>query len=249
MLHRLAAVLIILFWLAMTALLVRDELHPDDSRVRAVPLQHVLKLLYLHEQPSDLRIYADMQLLGYLHLRPRIDPETTLRQLEFNGTFQIRLGPSARQRFSWDGLLQLDQTYAFRQLDFGLTVHNPFPTRAEVAIRPDTQRAHVTLKERDQIFDERDYSLDEMGLRQLLEQLGADPAMFSAVISSQAAPRLEWRARRSSLQVQNQRVDTYLVVCEQGGQTLAEIHLSQLGHVLHARTLLGYTFVPDDVAP
>ena len=249
MLHRLAAVIIIFFWLAMTALLVRDELHPNDSRVRAVPLSHVFKTLFLHEQPSDLRIYADTSLLGYLHLRPRIAPETAARLLEFNGTLQIRLGPSARQRLSWDGLLALDRSYTFRELDFGLTVHHPSPTRAEVAIRAATGRAEVTLKDADRVLDQRSYALDQTGLRQLLQELGAEPAMWTGLINSGSAPQIEYRARRSSLQVQNQRVETYLIVCEQGGQTLAEIHLSQLGHVLHARTLLGYTFVPDDVAP
>src|SRR5687768_11771279 len=159
MLHRLAVVIIIFFWLAMTALLVRDELHPDNSRVRAVPLSHVFKTLFLHEQPSDLRIYADTSLLGYLHLRPRIDPDTAARLLEANGTLQIRLGPSARQRLSWDGLLQLDRSYTFRQLHFGLTVHHPSPTRAEVAIDAATGRAEVTLKDADRVLDQRSYAL------------------------------------------------------------------------------------------
>src|SRR5262245_7266621 len=58
MIYRTAAALIVVFWLVMTTLLIRNEVNPEDSRLREVPVTHVLKLLYLHEQPSHLRIYA-----------------------------------------------------------------------------------------------------------------------------------------------------------------------------------------------
>jgi hypothetical protein len=40
-----------------------------------------------------------------------------------------------------------------------------------------------------------------------------------------------------------------MVTVEQSGQTLLEFHLSQLGQILHVRTLIGYTLAPDDMFP
>ena len=70
MIYRTVAALIVFFWILMTTLLIRNEVNPEDSRVREVPLTHVLKLLYLHEQASDLRIYAGGTAIGHLRVHP-----------------------------------------------------------------------------------------------------------------------------------------------------------------------------------
>ena len=36
---------------------------------------------------------------------------------------------------------------------------------------------------------------------------------------------------------------------EQSGQTLLEFDVSQLGQILRAKTLIGYSLAPDDVVP
>ena len=44
-------------------------------------------------------------------------------------------------------------------------------------------------------------------------------------------------------------MQTYLVTVQQNGQVLLEFHVDQLGKILHAKTLIGYTLTPDDVIP
>lgn len=247
MAQRFFAFSIVAFWLGMTTLLVRNELNPGGSRVREVPLHHVLKLLYLHDEPTALRIFSDGRMLGTVHLDPRI--EGTRRLLDFNGTVQIQLTPEVRQRLSADGRLELDDTFSFHRVNFGVSLHDDDFTRAEVEIPAQTGRARTTIKQRNVVLSTHEFSLDESGARQLIRQVGADPALLSAIAAPRTTSSWHVRARQSSFAIKDERVDTYLVTIEQSGQTLAEIHVDQLGSVLHAKTLLGYTFVPDDVAP
>jgi hypothetical protein len=249
MLHRVAMLLIIIFWLTMTGLLVRNELAPDGSGIREVPMSHVVKLFYQHEQPSDLRIFSGSLVVGDVHLQPREDKATHLRLLDFAGRLQVRLGPDSLRRFSCDGLLQMDSASSIRHLAFGITLHDTVPTRTEVEVNPETNVAHVTLRMRTDVISEGDYTLDEVGARQLLEQMGIEPSLLGALHGPSPGLSLQYRARASSLKIKDERVDTYLASIEQAGQTLAEIHISQLGQVLKVTTLPGYTLVPDGVNP
>ena len=247
MLHRLATICIIAFWLTMTGLLVRNEIRPAGSLLREVPIHHILKLLFLHSQRSELKIYSDSTLIGYMRMEPHVDPATDERTLEFNGAAQLRTAAAQRQRLQWDGSLSLDRAFTFRQLRFGLTMNDPAPMR--VTIDTDRERAHVTLKSNSEVLTEHDFTLDEAGARELLAQLGLDPAMLTAFAGSKSELKPVFRARQSSLSIRGERVDTYLVTFEQSGQTVGEIHLSQLGQVLHVKTPLGYTLAPEDIAP
>jgi hypothetical protein len=66
---------------------------------------------------------------------------------------------------------------------------------------------------------------------------------------AQAAAEYTAKARLSSLSVHGGQMDTYLVTVESNGQTLLECHVDQLGRIVHASTLLGYTFAPEDITP
>jgi len=60
---------------------------------------------------------------------------------------------------------------------------------------------------------------------------------------------VEIKARQSTLAVPGGRMDTYLVTMETNGQTLLECHVDQLGRIVQASTLLGYTLSPDSTTP
>ena len=247
MFHRAATLLIILFWLTMTGLLVRNELTPEGSRMREVPVGHVLKLLFLHSQPSNVHISTETAPVGHLHLLPRIDETTALRVLDFSGSVQLRAGTPVRQRLEWDGLLYLDRTLGFRQLAFRFKLGEPTPLHGTIEV--DAERAHVALRTNAMTLSERDYTLDEKGARELLGELGVDPAMLAALRGAKSELQPALHARQSSLLLHGERVETYLLALEQSGQTLAEFHLSQLGQLLHARTAFGYTLAVDDFTP
>ena len=95
----------------------------------------------------------------------------------------------------------------------------------------------------------QDFTLDEHGARAVLEHAGIDPSLLPISWKSQASAVYTSKARLSSLPVHGGQMDTYLVTVESNGQTLLECHVDQLGRVVHASTLLGYTLAPEDITP
>ena len=249
MLYRTFAALIVAFWMVMTVLLIRNEVNPDDSRVREIPVAHVMKILFSHQQRSSLRIYSSGVPLGHFMFEPKLDNKTGVRTLDFTGTMQMSTEAQPRQRVSWDGLIWMNEAFEIQQSEFRFTV-DPSILRIEVKTRADTQAAHLTIRQGERTVSELDLSLNEAGLESLAKKYGAD-AQVSALLqqapTAQTAPVV--RARVSSLRLRGERTETFLVTIEQGGQVALEAHFSQLGHLLSAKTLLGHTLLPDDFIP
>ena len=111
MLHRALAALIVLFWLTMTALLVHRELYPEKSTLRSVGLEHVLKLVFLHQQPSLLGIHYDGSAVGHLRLHPTSTEEERRRLLEFSGMLHVRMADAPGQRLTWNGLIEMSRGF------------------------------------------------------------------------------------------------------------------------------------------
>jgi hypothetical protein len=248
MLYRVTAVFIVIFWLAMTGLLLRNELQPGDSALREVPFTHVVKLIFHHEQSSDLNIYSDKLRLGHLRLQPRADKQNGTRTIEYSGHLQLLIPGAKRQRIAWDGELEMNKALETRRFRFALRMHEPATLVSEITVLPAEKVARYELISPTGTLERQDYSLDERGARTVLEQIGLDPALLMAAQSQRSTPpRL--KAQQSSMAIHGERIDTYLVTLEHNGQTLLEFHVDQLGHILRATTLLGYTLTPDDILP
>lgn len=247
MLHRLAAFAIVIFWFVMTLLLIRNEISPDASRVREVPITHVLKMLYLHEQPSDLTIYNGPTSIGSVRLHPRIDRDGETRVLDFSGELQLKLSPEQRTRLSWLGLLDMTPTYDIKRSKWTFTVLDPGYLRAEIETPAGSKTTHFALRTRDRVIDEGEIPTDQGALSGIARQMNLGPNLDALVKQggSQTPPVIH--ARQSSLRWRGEKTDTFLITIEQNGQTLIEAHISQLGQVLHATTILGYMLRSSDL--
>ena len=248
MIARFASLLIVLFWLTMTALLIRNEVTPERSGVRTVPVSHVMKLLYLHEQPSDLFIYNEAMRIGNLRLHPTIRPEDNVRLLEFNGNLHLRF-PGVKQRFSWDGSLEMNAEFAMDRFSFGITVHEPSEMRGELQITSRDKTAQFTLLSHGHVVEEEQFTLDREGLERVITKLNGDPTLLTTLHGQTTGLSPKITAQQSSLKIQGEEIETYLIVIQQSGQTLLECHFDQLGKVLRARTAIGYTLAPPGVSP
>lgn len=250
MIYRTVAALIVLFWLVMTALLIRNEVNPEDSGVREVPLTHVLKLLYRHEVQSNLRIYQGGTPIGHLSFHPKRDKETSELLAEVTGTIQLQI--PERKRLSWEAVLRMTPNYELVQSNWGAALMDPGYVKLEVETKAGSPKAHVILRTQDRVIQRMDIAMNEAGLSDVAQQFGSGTEflalMQQAKTQAQAAKPIV-RARQSSLRYRGERTETYLVSIEQNGQTLIQCHISQLGHVLQAKTLLGYTLQPDDLLP
>jgi hypothetical protein len=247
MLYRAAAITIVLFWITMTALLLRNELQPGDSALREVPFSHVAKLLFLHGQASDLNIYSDKLRLGHLRIQPQANTTTGARVIEYSGNLQF-IAPGQRRRIAWDGTVDMDKKLTMRRFTLGVSVHEPMDLRSEVTVLPAENVAHYELRSNTGTLERQDYTLDERGAREVLLQLGLNPSLLASAQKQRTTPP-RIKAQQSTLDIHGESIDTYLVTIEHNGQTLLEFHVSQLGQILKATTLLGYTLTPDDVTP
>jgi hypothetical protein len=251
MLYRTAAIFIVLFWLTMTGLLVHQELRPGDSALREVPPAHVVKLMFMHASTpsaSRLNIYSEKLRLGYLNITPQTGEHGQDRNLKFEGELQILIPGAKRERITWDGLLEMDKLLTIKQ--FRLAVHTQIPAEltSEIVIVPQENIAHYELRASNGTIERQDYTLDERGARSALEQVGFDASLLP-IAKRNVPSAVEVKARQSTLDVPGGRMDTYLITVESNGQTLIECHVDQLGRIVHANTLVGYTLSADAATP
>ena len=248
MVTRFLSISIVLFWLTMTGLLVRMELWPNHSSLRSIPIEHVAKLMWLHEQASDLIVTNEGLRVGHLTLHPKIRASDGARVLEYSGNLQVKLPGSPRTRISWDGIAEFDAQSHLQSLLVGLGMKEPSLMRAEILVRPAENQATYRLLNGGREMESQEFTLDEAGLKKVLTQVDLDPALYDTFRSSSvAAPIIT--AQQSSVTIHHERIDTSLIEVRQGGQTLLEAHINQLGQVVRIRTLVGYTLAPDDLMP
>ncbi len=246
--YRAVSILIVIFWLTMTALLLRNEVKPGDSALREVPAGHVVKLLLHHQQASDLNIISDKTRLGRLLISPKTIKEDGLRIIAFTGHLIFTVPGGDRQRVAWDGEVQMNKDLAIQVFRLGVTMTETEKLRSEIVVRPAENLAHYELSSANGVLERQDYTLDEKGARDVFRQLGIDPAMLPVAPLAHAKPPVI-KAQQSSIEIHGERMDTYLVTVESNGQTWLECHVDQLGHIVKATTLLGYTLMPEDVTP
>jgi hypothetical protein len=255
MFTRIASILIIGFWLVMTGLLVHKEVRPGSAALREVPVEHVIKLLLMHGQASDLGIYNDKMRLGNLRIHPHLRTETRGRSIDFSGRLQVLFPGADRQRVEWAGTWDLEKNLATRHFELGLitreaAVVNAPSYRARLTISPADNLLTWTMLNGDSALDKpRSYTLDEAGLQKVLGDIALDPTVLSMIQGQKRVMKPPVvRAQQSSMLIHGERIDTYLVTVEQSGQTLLEFDVSQLGTILRAKTL-GYSLAPDDLMP
>lgn len=252
MLYRLASAAIVLFWVVMTLLLVRNEVAPEASRVREIPLAYVLKLVFMHEQPSDLVIYNGPTPVGSVRLQPRLDRKSDERGIDFSGDLRLPITAEQKARFNWVGQLEMSRAYAVTRSKWNLSMIEPQRMRMELEIPEKATSARFAVRTGEGlVITQGELPLGQGGagaLTTLVSQSGLGFDLGSLLPSESQAP-VTLRARQSSLKYHGERTETYLLTLEQNGQALIEAHLSQLGQVLMAKTIIGYTFRPENFTP
>ena len=249
MVTRLATITIVLFWLTMTTLLVRSELWPDHSSLRTLPVEKVAKLMWFHHEPSDLVVWSEGRRVGHLRLYPKIRESDGARIFECSGNLQVRLPGSQRQRISWDSVMEFDAALHMRKMVLGLGMHDVALDRAEITVLPDENRVLFKLKNvMERELSSAEFTLDEQGLKKVLTQVDLDPSLYDTIRSSAPAKAIV-TAHESSLVIHHEKTKTYLIEVRQGGQTLIEAHIDELGKVQRVKTLFGYYLMQEDLTP
>jgi hypothetical protein len=251
MIHRFAAMLIVIFWVCMTGLLVVRQMYPELTRLNDVPVSRVAQLIFQHQQPSDLQIYEGPKETGYIHLQPRRMAMSGAQVLELHGNLGVELpGGSGRQRLSWVGALEMDAGFRVQRLRLNLAFQQA-GGQLEILLEPPRNIARYSVKTPGAPVQSSELTLDEAGFSSLLMKAGMGPLSLPQMKAAGAqlgGP--QFTAQTSSLQLNGETVSTYYFSMKIEEQVLIEAHLSQLGQVLRAQIpLLGYKFAPQNVAP
>jgi hypothetical protein len=252
MLHRIFAILIVGFWLAMTGLLIIREVFPEATRLNHLPVSYVGGLFFQHGQSSDLQIYDAGNEVGYLHLQPRISVDKKTRVLEYHGMMTVNPLGMTKQRLSWTGSLRMNERNEMRRMEVVLSTQEP-STQLRIIVDSEANNAEFSVRADGNLVDQSTITLDREGLAKLLSRAGLETAAFQqllAVSPTAATPAPELSAYSSSTRLNGETVSTYLVTMKLSGQTLFEAHVSQLGQVLRAHTpLFGFKLAPQNIAP
>ena len=244
---RALSVLIIAFWLLMVGLLIRLQVFPEGSGVRNVPPDHVLGLMFLHRQPSDLSIYSGTnRRIGSLAIRPGRDKQTGERSLTFSGNVQLQLPGVPNQRIVWETQTRFDESLAPRSVRLRVSMRDP-DYQLSVSIDATTKNAQYELWSAEGPVDASTVTLTEDGIDELLERLGFDPAKLKALRTGTTQPEI--LAKRSKFTIRGEEVEAYRITIRQGEQALVDGYISQLGQIMLVKTSLGFRFVGDDLLP
>lgn len=230
----------------MTALLIHLETHPDESGLLTLPPSHVFKMMFLHQQVSELAITQQGKPVGNLTLRPKTDAALNERSLFFAGGLSFTPpGEMRRQRITWDGELVMDRAFNMLRLHLIASIQDP-PYRLHLEVDPAAKRADYELQLGTRLLKRSSIPLTQEGLGSLLrDELGIDPAVLQNMPVSAGSPTLT--AKQTELKIRKENVVAYLLTAKSGETTLAEIYVSQLGQVLTAKTLVGYDLSAEDV--
>jgi len=232
--------LIAAFWLVMWALLLRTELRPKGAALREVPLEHVEKLVFRHEEGSNLAIHADGTRLGQLQLVPH-SPSESQRVVDCTGGLQLRMPDGNRERVSWKGSIEMNDAFAVQLIHLVLAMSpSPSGSNVELTINPVEKWASYVWKNGAEVLDQQTCPFTGEGIQKLAEHLGIDPGILQTTsFAKSGSARIS--AHQSSFVVHEEKVETYEVTIEENEQTLLDIQISQLGMILQAKTIFGWT--------
>lgn len=273
-LYRGVAAGIILFWLVMTGLLVRLELFPGRSGLLPVPVDHVFKLMFLHEQVSDLVILRDQARLGDIQLQPhRFQPaaaagpagaDSERNLLVVTAALLLQFPGVPDQHVTLRGKLSLNDQDAVQRFDFTASLHDPKQKSSTCVIvldgEPPRGRYHykvtqeITHETAGKTTREEKFVAEQTGTpSELLDQpelrnLGINPAVLSSAAQQQSLTT-QVAAYRGVLPTKGEDIETYDVTIRQADTLAATVQLSQLGQILAVQTFAGYSLLDESLVP
>lgn len=166
--------------------------------------------------------------------------------IEISGNLQLQIPGAAKQRIGWDGLVELSPTFQMERLQLRTAAREASAAAvpentAYIEYDAPTRIVRYELKLSGQTIDEHQFTADEAGIRDLLERSGVDSQLLQFANVKSEGSTASVSAQRASLRIKDDKVDTLLVSLQVNGQTMLEFHVSQLGQILHAKTLTGWT--------
>jgi hypothetical protein len=254
MIKRLVIAGVISFWLVMNIALVRLWLDPESSDILSVPVDHVVRQIFAHEQPSELVAFQNGNRIGNVALTP-IQMEDNSKALRFSGDAMPQIPMLGARAYRWQGSARLSSGFELESLRIQVDSRTP---NANVLVEAQAQTKKITYRvitaNLEPLTGEVTMDLD--GLKKFLPRLGVGPEVLAPEVLDQifanardAHQKLRIKARQVQAKVREEKVEVFRIGFIQDETPLVEIDVSQLGQVTSVKTAFGFTLAPDDLMP
>ncbi len=258
MLHRAIVSGIVIFWAIMTWELARMQLFPGKSGQMAVPVEHVIHLMFIHEQASDLVISDAHEQIGSLHLLPHRSPAgagaaAAQDTLSGSGSIAVKGTGVSGQHLNFRWTMSLgDHEEAVRQFDFTATLFVPNQKTPAVVLEvdgsPPADHYHYQVRNGPAVLFEDSGTVASLLNNPSLRALGFNPASIIA-LGRQQADAVKMDAHRGVLHANGEDLETYDVTIRESDSLESTFQFSQLGQVLAATTFAGYSLRDESLTP
>lgn len=264
MFYRVVFALILLFWLAMNALLLRSEFGAHHDLGSTVPIEMVWQRILAAPDDSALEISVDGKKIGYCRWKPtttessnplpkgvdEAEPEGMVRhlfgyKLDFDGSLFLE-SQGKRLRFSFHGEFATNNVWKAFRLEGSL---RPLTWRLEgVAADANLVLAIDTGEAKQQHqFTFEDLRHPEKVLREfgLALPMGMLPTMIPFRDPTQLTLGLQWEARQDWLTIGHSKLRVYRVQARLLGQYQVVAMISRIGEVLRLELPNGIVLLND----
>ena len=253
MFQRLLIIGIIGFWLVMTGALVHLWINPVNHDLLSIPVDHVARQMFHHEQASNLSIMRGNRRVGSLMLQPRRFDDQGVGVVDFSGSLMLELPFMSEQPFSWRGTAELDREFRLKFLRIRIDAHGP-KIGTDIELYPEERKVVYRIGNHGEDPYESTLPLSPAGAREALESFGIDPIILSQIplggIGAAATEKsresdLQITARRSEIDIQGERAQTFSITIRRSELNLMEVDISNLGQILSLKTAFGFGLQPE----
>ena len=243
MIYRLAMLATVTFWLVMSFLLIRLELRPAQSNILEVPVPYVMRVMFSHGQQSLLSLQGGDHSPGSISLRPYMNREGR-PAMDFAGNFMFEMPGGGHQHVSLSGSLTMTKALVAEEYSANVTLREPafrIDFRGDIPLHT----FHYQINNGNHALPARTLPLEAAAiLPALFQQLGLETSALPLVQSNLTAPAVE--AREARIKLHNEELQVYQLSIRESGAPVADIFVSQLGHVILVKTNFGYTLSSED---
>jgi hypothetical protein len=259
MLGRVISVGIVAFWLVMMSLLIRSELFHIAPLAYSVPLETVMQKMFEGEEPSDLTIYHQGNVVGSCSLQIKKDNTGSVPLYRVNSHLKLDFevfGRSLRLNSSTDSYF--DRRYQMTRFSSQTTTGD-----SKVEAAGDLESREVVVKFSLGNVEETHRipfaTLENMGPSGAMGLLGMgglqlpsdgrlDPARSSLMAAMPSGRGPVTTVQEHRLMVEKEPLQTFLVHTTYDESVWSKVYVSPQGEILKVETSFGVTMLAAPLA-
>jgi hypothetical protein len=268
MLNKVLAGLVVAFWVAMMAALVRVEIFPKQTALETFPNERILKKIFANPDPARLDVYYHKINIGYCAVT--IQPQSNDRQVEqlkpgqepdsYEVTTDLKMSLSmfgTQTRLYLSGKSEFNPQLELDGFDIVTTVSD---SRVEIKGNDLTKKVKVDFSY-DGIHDERTFDFDQVkgasfasafgmpGLGNMGFLGGGMPASLTASsVGGRSATRPVTVTYLDRLEIAGDSQRVYLIDSKIDDQMWTKMWVDDSGQVLKVTTSLGLEMLSAGMA-